>query len=186
MSKNKKFFLTLTVIIVIITVLFCIYIIYGNTKISFENDSSIINYLSANKDDSVTILAKEKYKNYAAVMYTVSTDEKIHFVYFEKNPYFYNRYNIKGGGSTNNGIDCTKVQNDNGELIFFIYNNDEEESKCSLFQIASDGMINNKIEEIDTPAGPYIIVKEYNFDDKESEILAFEGSKTIEEINQYF
>lgn len=186
MHNRKKNIVAITAIATVIIVLLSAYIVYGNSKINFDSDESLINKLSANEEDTVTILAKKTYKEYAAVMYTVSTDEKVHFAYLKKSPYFTNRYDIKGGGSTNNGVDCTKVQNDSGDLIFFIYNNADKASNCSLFQITSDGMISNKIEEIKTPGGPFIIVKEYNFDDKGSEIIVFDGSKTLEEVNQYF
>lgn len=184
--KSKKTIITLFVLFTVIAGSFCAYFICSNSEIDFESDKSIISNLSANEEKAITILSKEKYKDYAAVLYTVPSDEKIHFVYLIKHPYFFNRYIVKGGGSTNNGVDCTKVQNDKGESIFFIYDNADEASKCSAFELRSDGIIHSKIEEIDTPKGPYIITKEYDFEDKQTEVLVFEGSKTLEEVNQYF
>lgn len=185
--KNKKYITIITLIslLAVIAGAFCIYFFCSDFKINIESDKSIISNLSANEDSAVTILAKEKYKDYAAVLYTAPSDEKVHFAYFIKHRFF-NRYSIKGGGSTNNGVDCTKVQNDDGELIFFIYDNASEASKCSAFELNFDGTVQSKIDEIDTPKGPYIITKEYELNDKENEVLVFEGSKTIEEINQYF
>lgn len=184
--KSKKIINISIAFFTVLVVLICAYIIYGNSKINFESDKSIINKLSASSEESVTVLAKEKYKNYAAILYTVPSDEKIHFVYLIENRFFINKYDIKGGGSTNNGVDCTKVQNDNGELIFFIYDNADKISRCSIFELNSDGIISSKIEEIDTPRGAYIITKEYNFDDKGAEVLVFDGSRTLDEVNQYF
>ncbi|MCD7797778.1 MAG: hypothetical protein LUG95_09460 [Clostridiales bacterium] len=65
------------------------------------------------------------------------------------------------------------MQNDKGEIIFFIYNDAEEESVFSAFEITPDLIISEKIEEIDTPEGAFIITRGYDLENKDSEVIVF-------------
>lgn len=182
---KNKIVLTLLCIVGVVAVGLIGYFAYGSTMININNEKSINSLLATDKDQPITILAKDEYKNCAGVFYTdpIDVDDgKTHFAYFIKNPFYTNRYSIKGGGGGTNIIDCNQVQNEDNELIFFIYSSADKESKCSVFEMGPDLLTIRKLEEIDTPKGPFIMVKEYDLESNDNQISVYNGSLSKDDL----
>ncbi len=62
---------TLIIIVLSIVLIFVFgYVGYGSTMINIENEKSIINHLSSNKNNPINILATQKYGNSFLIVYT--------------------------------------------------------------------------------------------------------------------
>lgn len=189
MKLKKKRFIVLPILIVLIAVCAAVYLGYGSTMINPDNENSIINYLSIDKDNPITILAQEKYKNYIGILYTDPSDENnntVHFDYFEKHNLYKNRYQHKGESSGNNGPDNIKLDmGEKNECYFFIYDQKSDYNKCSVFE-TENGIPIKKLEELDIKNTAYLITRNYNLENKDNEILLFNGSYSLKQILKYF
>lgn len=189
--KKIKFMI---VPLVIVLLLFGAYIIYGNTMINIDDEKSLSDFLSANKDNPISILDFEKHENYVGILYTDPVNENndmVHFVYLRKHNLYKNRYVIKGGGKGNStGADSTKAYDDEKDAkpLFFIYSQASEDNLCSVFEYNFlTGEIVKKLDELEVPQNSYVIAKSYDLEDElYNDIMVFDGSVSFEEASKYF
>ncbi len=62
--------------------------------INIDDEKSLSDFLSANKDNPISILDFEKHENYVGILYTDPVDENndmVHFVYLRKHNLYKNR-----------------------------------------------------------------------------------------------
>lgn len=161
--------------------------------INIDNEKSLSAFLSANKDNPITILDLKKHENYAGILYTDPVDKDndiVHFAYLRKHSLYKNRYIIKGGGKGNSvGVDSSKAYDEKDKLpIFFIYSNENDSELCSVFEFNFvTGEIVKKLDEFEVPQSSYVIAKCYDLEDElYNDIMVFDGSVSFEDASKYF
>ncbi len=196
MKLNKKKFIAFAILIVLIAVCAAVYFGYGATLINPDDEQSIINNLSEDKDNPIDILVTKKYGDNFLILYTdpikvAENKNSSCFSTFVKNKYYKNRYNTS---SLSSGVG-TEIQVDGTELedvslkgdtrTFAIANVASEETKCSIFEV--DPQTNryvSRLDVIDVPKNqPYIIVKEYKTQSKDTVLIAYDGIIELEQLN---
>lgn len=180
---------TLIIIVLSIVLIFVFgYVGYGSTMINIENEKSIINHLSSNKNNPINILATQKYGNSFLIVYTdpVKTKEKKYSSYFScftKHKFYKNRYKYQGGTTGKqteimvSGITLDNEIEQNGTVVYAIANVASEETKCSIFEADSEtGIPIKRLNVIDVLKGqPYIIVKKYQIQSPNNMLIAYDG-----------
>lgn len=181
MTKQKKLLILFSILGVVITVLLSTYFIYGSTMIDITNEKSINNHLAYDKNNPITILAKDTYNDFAIVLYTDPVEEDCIFEKeFVKHKLYKNRY-VSCGENTHrntNSVSITNIRNSDfeDENVYAIYNIKTEYTSCSIFEIDNSMHILRKIDEIDVPQSAYIIFKEYQLNREDTSVIAFDGS----------
>lgn len=180
---------TLIIIVLSIVLIFVFgYVGYGSTMINIENEKSIINHLSSNKNNPINILATQKYGNSFLIVYTdlVKTKENKYSSYFScftKHKFYKNRYKYQGGTTGKqteimvSGITLDNEIEQNGTVVYAIANVASEETKCSIFEADSEtGIPIKRLDVIDVLKGqPYIIVKKYQIQSPNNMLIAYDG-----------
>lgn len=180
---------TLIIIVLSIVLIFVFgYVGYGSTMINIENEKSIINHLSSNKNNPINILATQKYGNSFLIVYTdpVKTKENKYSSYFScftKHKFYKNRYKYQGGTTGKqteimvSGITLDNEIEQNGTVVYAIANVASEETKCSIFETDSEtGIPIKRLDVIDVLKGqPYIIVKKYQIQSPNNMLIAYNG-----------
>ena len=151
---------TLIIIVLSIVLIFVFgYVGYGSTMINIENEKSIINHLSSNKNNPINILATQKYGNSFLIVYTdpVKTKENKYSSYFScftKHKFYKNRYKYQGGTTgkqTEIMVSGITLDNETGIPI-------------------------KRLDVIDVLKGqPYIIVKKYQIQSPNNMLIAYDG-----------
>ena len=149
--------------------------------IDITSEKSINSHLAYEKDNPITILAKDTYNDFAIILYTDPGEEDcILTKEFVKHKFYKNRYVSCGEGTSRGGSDVsiTRVRNSDfeDEDVYAIYNAKEEYTSCSIFEIDNSMHILRKIDEIDVPQSAYIIFKEYQLGREDTSVIAFNGS----------
>lgn len=169
---------------------------YGSTMINPDNEKSVINFLSTDKDNPIDILVTKKYGDVFLVLYTdpvvTAKNKDIScFSSFKKNKYYKNRYNTMSLDSRNAtdvqvyGIELEDVSLQGDTRSYAIANYASQETKCSVFEV-DPVMLRyaNRLDVIDVPKNePYIIVKEYKTQSKDSVLIAYDGVVELEHLN---
>ncbi len=190
-SRNKKgILISVTVLITVIIVCIAGYFGYGATMINPDDEQYISDFLSADKDNPITILDFEKYGDYAGVLYTDPVDKNsdiVHFTYMIRHNLYKNRYKIKGGGKGNTyEADSAKASDDGS--VFFIYSRATEADKISVFEFnILTGELIKKLDEFEVPETSYVITKSYELEDTlYDDIMVFNGSLSVDDASEYF
>lgn len=184
----KKVSTLIIIIFSIILISVLGYIGYGSTMINIENEKSIINHLSSDKNNPINILTTQKYGDSFLIVYTdpVKTEENENSSYFSrftKHKLYKNRYKYKGGTTGNQSeIMVTGIELDNeithdNSIAYAVANVASEETKCSVFEVDHEtGIPIRRLDVIDVPKGqPYIIVKEYQIKSKSNMLIVYDG-----------
>ena len=164
---------TLIIIVLSIVLIFVFgYVGYGSTMINIENEKSIINHLSSNKNNPINILATQKYGNSFLIVYTdpVKTKENKYSSYFSRcSALIFISVFIKLMLCETGKI-RTIVDKINRRTI-------DEETKCSIFEADSEtGIPIKRLDVIDVLKGqPYIIVKKYQIQSPNNMLIAYDG-----------
>lgn len=194
-TKHKKNGLIVAITIILLIVAgITIYLGYGATMINPKNEKSIINHLSADKNNPIKILETKEYNDRFAILYTDPLEAKgneysAHLQYYVKNKYYSNRFEFKagtGGSQTQTMVLFLQIDNDNDEYInncsCFIGNVASEETKCSVFELDENLLPIRKLDELDVPQTSYIFVKEYELKNKDNEIVVYDGAIDLKEL----
>lgn len=127
------------------------YFIYGSTLIDITNEKSIINALSSDSNQPITIIKTAQNGDYFGVLYSDPVDENegyYHFRYITKAKWYKDKYyNIGGDGTIINAPDiCYDILNqsdkNNKTVEAFLYtfnSNLFENNKCSVFECNPEG-----------------------------------------------
>lgn len=196
LRKNKKLLITLAVFIALIGVCIAAYFAYGSTMINPDSEKSVINFLSTDKENPIDILVTKKYGDTFLVLYTdpvvTAKNKDIScFSSFKKNKYYKNRYNpmsLDSGNATDvqvYGIELEGVSLQGDTRSYAITNYASQETKCSVFEVDPKLLrYTNRLDVIDVPKNePYIIVKEYKTQSKDSVLIAYDGIVELEHLN---
>ena len=189
MSKNKKFLIALSVLIVLLASCVAGYIGYGSTMINPDNEESVINYLSTDKNRPINIIETKKYGNYFVILYTnpVKTEENKYssqMDYFVKHKFYSNRYVYAagdGGNQTQQMVHSMHINDSEGALCF-IGNLKSNETKCSVFEFDENLDLVKKLDEVEVPQTSYIILKKYKIESEHDYIGVFDGSVSEEDL----
>jgi hypothetical protein len=199
MKINKKIFIALPILITLIAVCAAVYFGYGSTMINPDNEKSIINFLSTDKDNPIDILVTKKYGDRFLILYTdpikvAKNKNSSCFSTFVKNKYYKNRYNTSSL-STGNGTEIQVVGTELEDVslnedtkTFAIANVASEETKCSIFEVDPEtNRYVSRLDVIDVPKNkPYIIVKEYKTHSKDNVLIAYDGIIELEQLNSEY
>ncbi len=183
MSKNKKFLIALSVLIVLLASCVAGYIGYGSTMINPDNEESVINYLSTDKNRPINIIETKKYGNYFVILYTnpVKTEENKYssqMDYFVKHKFYSNRYVYLGGSGGNQTQQMVHFLtiNDSENALCFVGDLESDETRCSVFEFDENSIPLDKIDEFEVPKTSYIIVKKYKLKSEYDEAVFYDGS----------
>lgn len=195
-TKKKISIIAITSLIVIIAGCIIGYFGYGSTMINPDNEQSIINFLSTDKDKPIEILATKKYEDRFLILYidpikVVENKNSYCFSTFVKNKYYRSRYNassLSTGDGTEIQVSSTELEDMYSEKdtrAFAIANVASEETKCSVFEVNIETFrYESRLDVIDVPQNqPYIIVKEYKLKNKDNIIVAFDGDVSLNHLN---
>lgn len=192
MKKKRKFSIVgISVFVFIIVCLSIGYIIYGSTLVNLNDESSISDYLAADKSKPINILETAVYGDYVGILYTDSVDAEsgcasdyAHFVALTKHKFYKNRYLKKGSNYGNfTQPNCYEISNSINELaVYFIFDISRNETKCSVFEADMTLMPLRKIDEFNIPQSPYIIVKEYKLENEYNSISTYNGSVELNDL----
>lgn len=153
--------------------------------LSTNNNKSIINHLSTDKNSQIILLAQKHYNEYLGILYVdkkEQNDALVHFSYYKKHPLYKKRYKFCGQTSTSSGVNFIRILNENSnEFEYFIFNGKSNRKNISIFEFQNGEPI-KKLEEIHVDNNPYIIVRQYDLENNDNEILTFEGSYSLQEI----
>ena len=186
----------ISVVILVIVIIGCIagYFGYGATMINPDNEKSIINHLSTDKENPIDVLEIKKHKNYVAILYTDPVElgknkNSSHLVCFIKNKYYSNRYKStasSGGEQTQSMVHFIPfIDEEKDSCSFcFIANTASEETKCSVFEYDENLLPIKKLDELEVPKTSYIFVKEYELENKYNNILVYDGSIDLEDFTE--
>ena len=204
-SIDMKFFNKLVlnpknILIILITFLIIaggvIYLGYGATMINPDNEKSIINHLSTDKNKPINILAVKKYGNSFLIVYSDPSETETnkyssHFSRFVKHKLYPNRYQYCAGSLGNQTqvmVDgmllYEEKASDENKLVYAIANVASDETTCSVFELNEDLFYIKKLDEIEVPKTPYILIKEYNLENKQNEIVVHDGSIDLEDFTE--
>lgn len=196
MTKNKKKIIIILSLFFIIVLPICIYLGYGSTMINPDNEKSIINFLSTDKNNPIDILATKKYEDRFLILYTdpikvAENENSSCFSTFVKNKYYKNRYNTSSlatGDGTEIQVEGTELEDvslKKDTRTFAIANVASEETKCSIFEVDVEANCYvRRLDVIDVPKNkPYIIVKEYKTQSKDNVLIAYDGIIELEHLN---
>ena len=195
MKINSRIKCLLIVVLSLVVIGLSLYLWYGSTMVNPESESSMINYLSSDKEHPVEILASKKYKDCFAIVYTDPLEVKqnpysSHFVTFRKHKLYSNRYQALHqtmGLQTQvmvSGIQIYGSENyNNGKTIMFIGNIASNETRCSVIEVDEFLMDVRKLDEIEVPQNvPYVIAREYELLDDKNSITVSDGSTDISSL----
>lgn len=187
---NKKYILIITIVIAFLIIAgSIIYLGYGTTMINPDNEKSIVNHLSSDKNKPINIIEKKKYKDYFVILYTDPTETEknkyaSHLQYYVKHKYYKNRYKLKaesGGDQTQIMVHFLQI-NDLDKSVCFIGNAESKETKCSIFEYDENLHPIRKLDELDVPQTPYIFVKEYELENEYNNIVVYDGDISLKEL----
>lgn len=156
--------------------------------ININSEKSINNHLSLTKSNSVTILGIEQYDDYCGILFIDPVDDPegtTHFKCLKKNKLFSNMYYEIGSANQQNqsGVNCYKAYEDGDETaVFFIYGLGNDFDKCTSFELTINSV--NKLEEISVSNTPYILIRTYDLEDQQNNIIVLDGSLSEKEFNQ--
>ena len=193
---KKVLVISISIVAVIFVGLSISYLIYGSTLVNANDEKSISDYLSYDKNKPIEILAKKSYKDYVAVLYTDPIDKEngedddfAHFYVFKKHKLYKDKYvhcagSIEGGNIISANVQQIEVM-ESSHAECFIYNVASNETKCIVLE--DDLGLNSirKLDEIDVVQTPYIIVKEYDLLSKYHYVNTVNGTKEIDYDNFY-
>lgn len=161
-----------------------------------DNEQSIINFLSTDKDEPIEILATKKYDNYFLILYTdpikvAKNKNSSCFSTFVKNKYYASRYNTSSlsmGNGTEIQVAYTELDYASSKKdtrVLAIANVASEETQCSVFEFNLETLqYESRLDLIDVPQNqPYIIVKEYELKNKKNIVVAFDGDVSLDDLN---
>lgn len=184
----KRVTASITILLVVILISIAGYIAYGSTMINIENEKSIINHLSTDKNNPINILTTQKYADSFLIVYTdpIKTEENENsscFSCFTRHKFYKNRYKYNGGTTGNqseimvSGIELDNEIAQDGTVVYAIANVASEETKCSVFEVDHEtGVPISRLDVIDVPKGqPYIIVRDYQIKSKSNMLIVYDG-----------
>lgn len=161
-----------------------------------ENMQSVINHLSTDKNNPVTVLAYEKYGNSFLILYSDSVSSQSNqsapvFSVYTKHRLYKNRYQYKGGTTGEQtramvaGMELTD-EADGDYVPYAIANAASDETKCSLFEADFEtGLPIKRLDVIDVPGDePYIIVKEYKKESENNLIYEYDGEIELSDLTE--
>ena len=190
--KHKKRFLIIGIALIFIVVAGCIagYIGYGSTMINPDNEESVINYLSTDKNRPINIIETKKYGNYFVILYTnpVKTEENKYssqMDYFVKHKFYSNRYVClggSGGNQTQQMVHFTHFNDSDGSTLCFIGDLESDETRCSAFELGEDLDLVRKLDEFEVPKTSYIIVKQYKLKNERNYVVFYDGSSIEKDL----
>lgn len=188
---KKAIKISVLVLCIIIIGGVCAYFGYASTLVNPESEKSLNKHLGINSNSVITVLVQEKYKNYLGIYYkdSSSSENKTSFIYLRENKICKNRYDKCGGGSSNQNVNSKRISRDDDftaqNPFYFIYGQNVEDNTCSVFEYDIYGNFTKKIDEISVPDDPFVVVKNYNLSNSESDIFVFEGKVTEKEILEF-
>lgn len=188
---KKAIKISVLVLCIIIIGGVCAYFGYASTLVNPESEKSLNKHLGINSNSVITVLAQEKYKNYLGIYYkdSSSSENKTSFIYLRENKICKNRYDKCGGGSSNQNVNSRQISRDDDfsaqTPFYFIYGQNVEDNTCSVFEYDIYGNFTKKIDEISVPDDPFVVVKNYNLSNSESDIFVFEGKVTEKDILEF-
>lgn len=191
----------LIVVLVLLAAAAALYFGYSATLVNPNNEKSISNYLSKDKnlplsvDKSrpVKILKTEKYKNYSVVLFVSPAEldtnkNSAHLYCFEKSKFYPGRYKLRGGTdrvSNEKSVLFTTIEDENTNTVAcFIANMTGSSSRCSVFEFNENGNAVLKPDEPDVPGDNYLILREYKLKSKKDRIAVFDGSISLDEMTE--